>query len=283
MANIYSDIKGKVKKYEPLMQANREFLILSQSITGNAPSPRLRSKQIALLLFTRAATIFEGIQQLAANLKTIEGFILLRSLFEISAYLHYIWSGGINSKAEREKRAELYGSWEFIEDKKLLDIIKEGGAPFYTNIQNKFLASEKSINQNYQQFLCKYPELADKHRRKRDWHGLGSLENLVKKIDESYRSDSMQRDYNSLIRGYHWAVHSGIKSTRDNLVVKGRSRVYKYGGNEEHMFRVLLTSFLIYKSFVTKLIQIFGTGIKLKVRKFEKERFNPVVEHLKAK
>ena len=44
-ADIYSDIKGKVKKYEPLIQANREFLILSQSITGNASSPRLRSKQ----------------------------------------------------------------------------------------------------------------------------------------------------------------------------------------------------------------------------------------------
>lgn len=281
MANIYSDIKAKVKRYEPLISVNREFLALSQSITENAPSPRLKSKQTALLLFTRAATLFEAIQELCANLKTIEGFILLRSLLEISAYLHYIWSGGIASKAEREKRAQLYGMWELIEDKKILDMIKQGNHKFHQQIVTNFLAKEQSINNYYQTLLTEFPELKDKNRRKKGWHGFGSLEALAKQIDRVSGAGAMETEYNSLVRQYNWAVHSGIKSVRDNLVMQGKNRTYKYGGNEEHMFAVLVTSFLTYQSFVAKLSEIFRTGLKPRIKTFAKQKFNPVVEHLR--
>lgn len=176
MANIYSDIKGKVTKYEPLIRVNREFLALSQSITENAPSPRLKSKHITLLLFTRAATIFEAIQLLCERLKTIERFILLRSLFEVNAYVHYIWAGGQASQTEREKRAELYGSWEFVEDKKILDMIKQNKNNFFATITQDFQQKENSINQNYQQLLQKFPELQNKNRRKGGWHGSTNLQ-----------------------------------------------------------------------------------------------------------
>lgn len=228
---------------------------------------------MALLLLTRAATIFEAIQELCGNLKTIEGFILLRSLFEISAYLRYVWSGGITSRAEREKRAELYGRWELIEDKKILDMIKQDNHKFHQQIVTKFLAKEQSINNYYQTLLTEFPELGDKNRRKKGWHGFGNLEALAKQID-------METEYNSLVRQYNWAVHSGIKSVRDNLAMQGKKRIYKYGGNEEHMFSVLVTSFLIYQSFVAKLSEIFRTGLKPRIETFAKQKFNPIVEHL---